>query len=86
MLYVTYVNMCLYLFYHYHICSVMVRVLSAVDCGPQSGKTKDYKIYICYFSVKHATLRSKSKDWLAQNQDNVLECSNMCTCGLVSVS
>ena len=58
---------------------------SAVDCGfqPRSGKTKDYKIYICYFSVKHATLRSKSNDWLAQNQDNVLECS---TCGLVSDS
>jgi len=25
----------------------------------------------CCFSVKHATLRRKSKDWLARNQDGV---------------
>ena len=30
---------------------------------PRSGQTKDYKIDICYFSAKHATLRRKSKDW-----------------------
>ena len=35
------------------------------------GQTKDYNIGICCFSAKHAALRSKSKDWLAQNQDNV---------------
>ena len=47
---------------------------SAVDCGfePRSGKTKDYKIGICCFSVKHAVvLRRRSKDWLARNQDNM---------------
>jgi hypothetical protein len=43
---------------------VMVSVLasSAVDIGfePQSGQTKDFKIGICCFCVKHAALRSKS--------------------------
>ena len=55
----------------------MVSVLasSAVERGfkPQSGQTKDYKIGICCFSAKHATLRRKSKDWVTQNQDNVSE-------------
>ena len=32
---------------------------------PWSGQTKEYKIGSCYFSVKHAALRSKSKDRLA---------------------
>ena len=36
-----------------------------------SGQIKDYKIGICCFSAKHTTIRSKSKDWLAQNQNNV---------------
>ena len=53
----------------------MVSVLTscAVDRGlePQSGQTKDYIIGICCFSAKHASLRSKSKGWLAWNQDNV---------------
>ena len=53
----------------------------AVDCGlePRSGQTKDYKIGICCFSIKHAALRSKNKDWLAKNQDNVSEWSDMST-------
>ena len=59
----------------------MVRVLtsSAVVRGFElrSGQTKDYKIGICCFSAKHAALRSKSKDWLARNQNNVSEWSNM---------
>jgi hypothetical protein len=52
---------------------------SAVDCGfkPRSGQTKDYKIGICCFSAKHAALRRKGKDWLARNQDNVSEWSDM---------
>ena len=54
------------------ISGVMVSVLtsSAKDHGfqPRSGQTKDYKIgIICCFSAKHAALRRKSKDWLAQN-------------------
>jgi len=33
------------------------------------GQTKGYNICNCCFSAKHAALRRKSKDWLAQNQD-----------------
>jgi hypothetical protein len=43
--------------------------------------TGDYKIGICCFSAKHAALRRKSKDWLAQNQNNVSEWSDMSTRG-----
>jgi hypothetical protein len=61
----------------------MVSVLtsSAVGHGFESwcGQTKDYKISICCFSAKHAALRSKSKDCLAQNQNNVSEWCNMST-------
>ena len=38
---------------------------------PQRHQTKDYKIGICCFSAKHTTLRRKSKDGLARNQDNM---------------
>ena len=65
----------------------MVSVLapSAVDRGfePRSGQTKDYKIGICCFSVNHAALRRKSKDWSARNQNNVSEWSEMSTSGLL---
>ena len=61
----------------------MVSVLasSAIDCefDPRSGQTKEYKIGICCFSAKHAALRSKSKDWLARNQNNVSEWSDIST-------
>jgi hypothetical protein len=50
---------------------------------PRSGQTKDYKIGICCFSARHAELRRKSKDWLARNQNNVSEWSDMSTCGLL---
>ena len=60
---------------------VMASVLasSAVDRGfePCVGQTKDYKISICCFSAKHAALRSKSKDRLDGNQNNVFEWSDM---------
>ena len=48
---------------------------SAVNRGfePRSAQAKNYEIGICYFSAKHAALRRKSKDWLAQIQDNVTE-------------
>jgi hypothetical protein len=46
---------------------------------PTSGQTKDYKIGIYNFSAKHAALRSKSKDWLAQKQNNVSEWSDVST-------
>jgi hypothetical protein len=38
-----------------------------------SGQTKDYQIGICCFSTMHAALSRKSKDCLAQNQDNLVE-------------
>ena len=60
---------------------VSVLALSAVDLGfeSQSGQTKDYEIGICCFTPKHSTLRRKSKDGLAQNQNNVSEESDMST-------
>ena len=71
----------------HYIGGVMASVLasSAVDRGfePRSGQTKDYKIGICCFSAKHAALRKKSRDWLAWNQNNVYEWSDMSTRGLL---
>jgi len=65
----------------------MVSVLTpmVVNCRfkPQLGPTNDYKVGICYFSAKHATLRRKSKDWLAQNRDNVSEWRDMSIRGLL---
>jgi hypothetical protein len=64
---------------------VSVLISSAVDCGfePQKGQTKDYEISICYFSAKHAALRRKSKDWLAQNQGNVSKWDDISIHGLL---
>jgi hypothetical protein len=66
---------------------VMISVLDlgAVDYGfePRSRQVKDYKISMCCFSAKHPTLRRKSKDWLARDQNNVSEWSDMSTCGLL---
>ena len=64
---------------------VSVLDLSAVDRGfePRLGQTKDYNICICCFSAKHASLKRKSKEWLARNQNNVSECRDMSTCGLM---
>jgi hypothetical protein len=54
---------------------------SAVDhkIEPRSGQTKDYEIGICCFSARHAALRRKNKDWLARNQDDMSEWSDMST-------
>ena len=65
------------------ISGVMVNVLasSVVDRGfePRSVQTKDYRIDMCCFSPKHAAVRRKNKDWLARNQNNVSEWSDMST-------
>ena len=58
-----------------------------IECGrswvrARLGQTKDYKIGICCFSAEHAALRSKSKDWLSRNQNNVSEWSDMSIRGL----
>jgi hypothetical protein len=54
---------------------------SVVDRGfePRSGQAKDYEIGICCFSAKHTAVRRKSKNWLARNQNNVSEWSDMFT-------
>jgi hypothetical protein len=39
-----------------------------------SGQFKDYLIGIFCFSANHASLRRKTKDWMAENKNNVLEC------------
>jgi len=61
----------------------MVNILttSAVDHGfePQTGQPRDFEIDICCFSAEHAALRSESKNWLARNQDDVSEGSDMAT-------
>jgi hypothetical protein len=68
------------------ICGVMVSVLasSVIDRGVESrsAQTKDYKTDICCFYANHAALRRKSKDWLARNQNNVSEWSDMSIRGL----
>jgi hypothetical protein len=65
----------------------MVSVLasSAVDRGfeARSVQIKDHKIGMCCISAKHTAVRRKSKDWLARNQDNVSEWSDMSTHGLL---
>jgi hypothetical protein len=54
---------------------------SAIDCGYElrSCQSKEYKIGICCFSTKNAALRRKSKDWLARNQNNVSQRSDIST-------
>ena len=70
-----------------HIGGILVSVLdsSVIDRGfePLSCQTKDYKFGICCLSTKHIALRRRSKDWLAGNQNNVSEWSDMSTRGLL---
>ena len=56
---------------------VSVLAFGVVDRGFErwSGQTKDYKI--CCISDEHAALRCKNKDWLARNQDNDPEWSDI---------
>ena len=77
------------LFYVYanRIGWVMISVLatSVVDRGFERGSSqaKDYDIGICCLSTKHEVLRSKITDLLTRNQNNVFECSDMSTRGLL---
>jgi hypothetical protein len=50
---------------------------------PRSNQTQDHNIGISCFSAKHAALTRKNKDWLARNQDNVSEWSDMSTRGVL---
>ena len=66
-----------------YIGRVMVSVFasSATDCGYELRfcQTKEYNIGICCFCAKNAALRRKSKDWLARNQNNGSEWSDIST-------
>ena len=61
----------------------MVSVLasSVIDCGYELRpcQTKEYTIGICCFFAKNAALRRKSKNWLARNQNNVSQWSDIST-------
>jgi hypothetical protein len=60
---------------------VMVSVLATIVVDPEltlpSGQTKDYEIGICCFYAKHAAVRGKNKYWVARNQIDVSEWSDM---------
>ena len=62
-----------------YLCGLQELASSVVDRGSESrtSQAKDSKICICCISSYHASLKSKSKDWLARNQDNVFEWSDM---------
>jgi hypothetical protein len=62
---------------------ISVFASSVVDHGfePLSGETKYYKIGMCGFSVKHATLKIKSND-SCRNQNIASEWGDMSVCGL----
>jgi hypothetical protein len=65
----------------------MVSVLASIvvyrGFNLKAGQTINYKICICSFSSKYASLKRKSKNWLARNQNNVPEWSHMSTCGML---
>ena len=48
----------------------------------RSGQTKDNTVGICCFSAKHEVLRIKNKHWLALNQENVSDWSDISIRGL----
>jgi hypothetical protein len=66
---------------------VMVSVLASRPVDPgfelRVGQISDYNIGICCFFAKHVALRSKNKDWLAGNQNNVSEWGDMSIHGLL---
>ena len=61
----------------------MVNVLASSASSPGRVKPKIMKLVFVGFSPKHAALRSKNKDWLARNQNNVSEWGDMSTRGLL---
>ena len=50
------------------------------EFGSRSSQTDDLNIYTCHFLVWRLALIGKSKDWLAQCQDNGTECNIMSWC------
>jgi len=66
---------------HFH--GVMVNMLTSIVGLSLWGKTKDYEIDICCFSANHTALRTKRKDLVTRNQDNVPEWGDMYICRLL---
>jgi hypothetical protein len=60
--------------------SVLVSDAKSRGFEPGSSQTKYmcYDIGICCLSTNNTALRSKSKDYLARNQNNVSERMNTC--------
>jgi hypothetical protein len=54
-----------------------------VGSSPDRVKPKIIKRYFVAYNAKHVELIRKSKDWLARNQDNVSEWSDMYIRGLL---
>jgi hypothetical protein len=54
-----------------------------VGSSPDRVKPKIINCVFVAYNAKHAVLRRKSKDWLARNQDNVSEWSDMYIRGLL---
>jgi uncharacterized HAD superfamily protein len=54
---------------------------SVIDGGVNQVKPKTNKLV--FVTSQYAALRRKSKDWLARNQDNVSEWSDISTHGLL---
>ena len=50
-----------------------------IGSSPGWVKPKSMKLVCVCFTAEHAALRRKSKDWLALNQNNVSEWSEMST-------
>jgi hypothetical protein len=62
------------------------RILNSIGLSVRASyglKTKEYKIGIHWFFAKHTTLKSKNKDCLARNQNNMSEWSDMSIRGLL---
>ena len=62
---------------------VCVLVCGRLWVEPGRIKPRTLKLEFVGFSAKHAALRRKSKDWLARNQTNISEWSDMSTRGLL---
>jgi hypothetical protein len=57
----------------YPISGIAIKTFFAQKRHYGRSWVQDYKIGMFCFSTKYKALRRKSKDWLAQNQDNVSE-------------
>ena len=72
--------MCIFIFHVIHrgvIVSVLISIAVDRVFETRSGQTKDNTVGICCFSAKHEVLRIKNKHWLALNQDNVSDWSDI---------